>query len=124
MSKNNWITKINYKDIIIIYILWFSTILFTKYFNFTSFMQISDLGGFFDILFFFAARLIFISLIFLYFVFLSTSFYGFSNTSISAISNLSVSSNSCSRAILFWVTSVSLYFLSLYSALPNNLTFK
>jgi len=70
MSKNNWITKINYKDIIIIYILWFSTILFTKYFNFTTFMQISDLGGFFDILFFFAARLIFISLIFLYFVFL------------------------------------------------------
>lgn len=70
MSNNNWITKINYKDIIIIYILWFSTIVFTKYFNFTSFMQISDLGGFFDILFFFAARLIFISLICLYFVFL------------------------------------------------------
>jgi|AntRauTorcE11897_2_1112592.scaffolds.fasta_scaffold03767_4 hypothetical protein len=70
MTNNKWITKINYKDIIIIYTLWFSTIVFSQYFNFTSFMQISDLGGFFDILFFFAARLIFISLMFLYFVFL------------------------------------------------------
>ena len=69
-AKLNWIKRINYKDIIIIYTLWFFTLLFNRFFDFASFMQVPDLSGFFDLLFSFAARLIFISLFFLYFVFI------------------------------------------------------
>jgi len=69
-SKTNWINRINYKDIIIIYTLWFFTLIFNRFFDFASFMQVPALSGFFDLLFHFAARLIFISLIFLYFVFI------------------------------------------------------
>lgn len=69
-SKINWIDRINYKDIIIIYTLWFFTLIFNRFFDFASFMQVPGLSGFFDLLFLFAARLIFISLIFLYFVFI------------------------------------------------------
>ena len=71
MATNvKWIKKINYKDIIIIYTLWFSTIVFNRFFDFASFMEVPNLSGFFDLLFYFAARLIFISLFLLYFVFI------------------------------------------------------
>ncbi len=69
-NKIKWINRINYKDIIIIYTLWYFSLIFTRFFDFASFMQVPDLSGFFDLLFNFAARLIFISLIFLYFVFI------------------------------------------------------
>lgn len=68
--KFDWINKINYKDIIIIYTLWFFAIAFNHFFNFASFMGVANLDGFFDLLFSFAARLIFISLILIYFTFI------------------------------------------------------
>jgi membrane protease YdiL (CAAX protease family) len=69
-SKIKWIKRINYKDIIIIYTLWFFTLLFNRFFDFASFIQIPNLSDFFNFLFVFAARLIFLSLILLYFIFL------------------------------------------------------
>ncbi len=69
-SKIKWINRINYKDVIIIYTLWFFTLLFNRFFDLTSFMQVPNLSDFFNFLFVFAARLIFLSLIFLYFIFL------------------------------------------------------
>ena len=50
-SKTNWINRINYKDIIIIYTLWFFTLIFNRFFDFASFMQVPALSGFFDLLF-------------------------------------------------------------------------
>lgn len=69
-SKIKWINRINYKDVIIIYTLWFFTLLFNRFFDLASFIQIPNLSDFFNFLFVFAARLIFLSLIFLYFIFL------------------------------------------------------
>jgi len=69
-SKIKWINRINYKDVIIIYTLWFFTLLFNRFFDLTSFIQVPNLSEFFNFLFVFAARLIFLSLIFLYFIFL------------------------------------------------------
>lgn len=68
--KIKWINRINYKDVIIIYTLWFITLLFNRFYNLASFIQIPNLSDFFNFLFVFAARLIFMSLIFLYFIFL------------------------------------------------------
>lgn len=69
-TKIKWINKINYKDVIIIYTLWFFTLLFNRFFDLASFIQVPNLSDFFNFLFVFAARLIFLSLIFLYFIFL------------------------------------------------------
>ncbi len=69
-DKFAWIHKINYKDIIIIYAIWFFALFFNRFFHFAAFMEVPDLSGFFDLLFNFAARFIFISLFFLYFIFI------------------------------------------------------
>lgn len=69
-SKIKWINKINYKDIIIIYTLWFFTLLFNRFFDLTTFIQVPNLSDFLNFLFVFAARLIFLSLILVYFIFL------------------------------------------------------
>lgn len=70
VTKIKWINRINYKDVIIIYTLWFFTLLFNRFFDLTSFIEVPNLSDFFNFLFVFAARLIFLSLIFLYFIFL------------------------------------------------------
>lgn len=65
--KPKWIEKINYKDIIIIYSLWFFSLFINRYFSFASFVTVPNLSGFFDLLSLFVTRLIFSGLIFTYF---------------------------------------------------------